>query len=161
MNIFEKFNEMFDTNGLAKDVNEVKSNGTKVEKKDVPYGEYEVRITKLELVEHQFDDDYKGMPELTVWFKIINNAEYEGQMLFRNMKLISLKNPKANGFLINKVNEFLESIESGFQVCFEDWVQYGDLIASIFESIDGKGEYQLNFFDNKGYKDYAIIQRFV
>lgn len=156
--IFAKFNSMFDVEGLQKDVKEASAG--KVERKEVPYGDYEVKITKLELGECTFDGDYKGMPELNVWFKIINNEEYAGQLLFMTKRLVSVRNPKATGFLIHKVNEFLDSLESGIPVQFENFEQYGALINSIFAAIDGRAEYQLAYFENKGFKDYNIVQRF-
>lgn len=158
-NIFEKFNSMFDVAALERDVKNTNT-GT-VEKKDVPFGDYEVRVTKLALEECPFDGDYKGMPQLNTWFKIINNDEYAGQILFCNKRLVSVKNPTANSFLIHKVNEFLESLESGVPVVFENFVQYKDLIDTIFNAIDGRAEYQLAYYENKGYKDYTITQRFV
>lgn len=157
-NIFAKFNEMFDVEGLKHDIES--ANAGTVERKEVPYGDYEVKVTKLELGECTFDGDYKGMPEAHVWFKIISDGEYAGQMLFMNKRLISLKNPSANGFIIHKFNDFLDSLESGIPVVFENWVQYGELIKTIFNEIDGRAEYQLSFFDNKGFKDYTIVQRF-
>lgn len=158
--IFAKFNSMFDVDALARDVKE--QNSGSVEKKDVPYGDYEVRVTKLVLEECDFDCDYKGMPQLNVWFKIINHEEYAGQLLFCTKRLISLNNPKkGTPFLVHKANELLESLESGIPVAFENFVQYKELVNEIFREIDGRGEYQLAYFENKGYKDYAITQRFV
>ena len=157
-NVFEKFNTMFNVAELAKDVAE--ANSGNVEKKEVPFGDYEVRVTKLVLEECPFDGDYKGMPQLSVWFKIINHDEYGGQILFYTKRLLSVKKPSANGFMLHKVNEFLETLESGVPVVFENFEQYGDLINEIFREIDGRAEYQLAYFDNKGYKDYAITQRF-
>lgn len=157
--MFEKFNEMFDVAGLKKDIADAASSNP-VERKEVPFGDYEVKIAKLELGKHEFDDDYKDMPEAHVWFKIIGDGEYSGQMLFMNKRLVSLKNPSATGFIMRKFNEFLESLESGFIVEFENFVQYKNLIDSIFDAIDGRGEYQLSYFENKGYKDYRIVKRF-
>lgn len=157
-NIFAKFNAMFDTEELKKDI--ANANAGTVERKEVPYGDYEVRITKLELGECTFDGDYKGMPEAHVWFKVISEGEYAGQMLFMNKRLISVKNPSANGFIMRKFNDFLESLESSVNVTFENWEQYGDMIKTIFNEIDGRAEYQLSYFENKGYKDYAIVKRF-
>lgn len=157
-NIFEKFNDMFDVAALERDVKEANSGA--VEKKDVPFGDYEVKVTKLALEECTFDGDYKGMPQLNVWFKIINHDEYSGQLLFCTKRLISVKKPSANSFMIHKVNEFLESLESGVPVVFENFVQYKDLIDEIFNAIDGRAEYQLAYYENKGFKDYTITQRF-
>ncbi len=157
--VFARFDEMFDAAELAKDIAAV-SVDNKVEKKDVPFGDYEVKITKLELGECTFDGDYKGMPEAHVWFKILGEGEYAGQMLFMNKKLVSLKSTKGTAFMIRKFNEFLDSLETGIPVAFENFGQYGALIADVFAEIDGKAEYQLSYFDNKGFKDYQIVQRF-
>lgn len=156
-NIFEKFNTECNVEDLAKSVAEI---GSPIEKKIVPFGDYEVRVTKLVLEECTFDGEYKGQPQLNVWFKIINNDEYAGQLLFCTKRLKSVKNPSANSFMIHKVNEFLESLESGVPVVFENFVQYNDLINEIFREIDGRAEYQLAYYENKGYKDYAIVKRF-
>lgn len=155
-NMFARFQEMF--GDVAKDVAEAASSN--VERKEVPYGDYEVKITKLELGECTFDGEYKGMPEAHIWFRIIGTGEYAGQMLFMNKRLVSLKNPSANGFIIHRFNEFLDSLESGIPVVMENWEQYANLIKSIFNEIDGRGEYQLSYFDNKGFKDYQIVKRF-
>ena len=157
-NIFERFNKEFGADSLAKGVAETNSGA--VEKKDVPFGDYEVRVTKLVLEECTFAGDYNGMPQLNIWFKIINNEEYAGQLLFCTKRLLSVKKPSANSFMIHKINEFLESLESGVPVVFENFVQYNDLINEIFKAIDGRAEYQLSYYDNKGYKDYSIIKRF-
>jgi hypothetical protein len=157
-NVFAKFNEMFNVAALERDVKE--ANIGNVEKKEVPFGDYEVRVTKLVLEECPFEGEYKGMPQLNVWFKIINNDEYAGQLLFCNKRLVSVKNPSANGFMIHKVSEFLESLESGVPVVFENFVQYKDLIDEIFNAIDGRAEYQLSYCEVKGYKDHIIVQRF-
>lgn len=163
-NIFSKFNEMFNTSEIAAAVNEAASNSGDFEKKDVPFDNYEVKITKLEIGEHTFDDDFKGMPEAHVWFKIINHPEYSGQTLFMNKRLVSLTNPGANGFIIHNFNAFLETLESGITPVFENFEQYADLVKQIFNAIDGRAEYQLNYFENsvKGrtFKDYVIVKRF-
>lgn len=156
-NIFAKFNDMF--GDIAKDVAEVAS-GT-VERKEVPFGDYEVKVAKLELGANTYEQgDYYGMPEAKVWFKIIGEGEYAGQMLFMNKRLTSAKGSKATAFMLHNFNQFLESLESGVPVVFENWEQYGELLATIFNEIDGRAEYQLAFFDNKGYKDYQIVKRF-
>lgn len=155
--IFAKFNEMF---GDVSDAVADASSGT-VERKEVPFGDYEVRVTKLVLEECDFDCDYKGLPQLSVWFKIINHDEYAGQLLFCTKRLASLKGKKSTAFMILKANELLESLESGVPVSFENPEQYKALVEEIFREIDGRAEYQLAYYENKGYKDYVITQRFV
>ena len=130
--LFAKFNEMF--GDVANDVAEA-SSGT-VERKEVPYGDYEVKITKLEIVANDYQQgDYYGLPELSVWFRIIGNGEYAGQMLFRNMRLASVKKPSSTGFMIHTVCEFLNSLESGVPVVYENPNQFVELVNEIFKAI--------------------------
>jgi hypothetical protein len=154
--MFARFNEMF--GDIAKEVEEASSGS--VERKEVPFGDYEVKITKLEIAANSFEGEYNGMPELNVWFRIIGDGEYSGQMLFMTKRLVSLKKPSATPFMISKVSDFLNSLESGVPVVFENLEQYANMVATIFNEIDGRAEYQLAYFENKGYKDYQIVKRF-
>lgn len=155
--VFAKFNEEF--GDVANAVAEAASGN--VERKEVPYGDYEVKITKLEIVANDYEaGDYYGFPELSVWFKIIGDGEYAGQRLFRNMRLASIKKPSSTGFMIHKVCEFLESLESGIPVVYENPTQFVALVDEIFNAIDGRAEYQLAYYENKGFKDYTIVKRF-
>lgn len=162
MGLFEDFASKFDMNAIAEDCKNA-SEQKEFVKKDVPYGNYEVKVSKLELQKHPFDDNYKDMPELVCWFKIIGdefNGEYKNQTLFVTKRLLSLNNPKS-GFLIHKANELLDSLESGIPVVFEDFNQYEENVKAIFNAIDGVAEYQLAYTeDAKGYKSYEIVQKF-
>lgn len=144
-NIFAKFNQMMDVDGLKQDVESAASNtGDFVE---VPKGDYEVKISKLELGESK-----KGMPMAKVWFTIIA-GEFKNQKIFMNQMLTT-------GFGIHKMNEFLDTLETGVPVVFENFEQYGDLLNQIFAEVDGKAEYQLAYGENKGFGTYNIVQRF-
>ena len=150
-NIFEKFNSMIDVAGLKQDVETAKnSTGDFVE---VPKGDYEVKVTKIELGETGQNSKTPGAPMAKVWFDIVA-GEFKGQKIFMNQMLTT-------GFGIHKMNEFLESLQTGITVQFENFVQYADLFEQIFAEVDGKAEYQLNYGENnKGYSTYTIVQRF-
>ena len=150
-NIFDKFNSMFDVNGLKSDIEQAASStGDFVE---VPHGDYEVKITKIELGETGEKSKTPGMPMAKAWFEILA-GEYKGQKIFMNQMLTS-------GFGIHKMNEFLTSLETGITVQFENFAQYADLFAQIFNEVDGKAEYQLAYGENnKGYATYTIVQKF-
>ena len=145
-NIFEKFNNMFDVAGLKTDVDSAASNtGDFVE---VPKGNYEVKVVKIELGQSK-----KEMPMAKVWFQIVA-GEFQGQKIFMNQLLTS-------GFGIHNMNKFLESLETGVTVQFENFIQYADLFAQIFAEVDGKAEYELAYGENaKGFSTYDIIQRY-
>ena len=150
-NIFEKFNAAFDLEGLKSDIEQAASStGEFVE---VPHGDYEVKVVKIELGETGEKSKNPGMPMAKVWFEILA-GEYKGQKIFMNQMLTS-------GFGIHKMNEFLDSLETGIRVQFENFTQYADLFKQIFDAVDGKSEYQLAYGENnKGYSTYTIVQKF-
>lgn len=150
-NIFEKFNTMFDMAGLKQDVANAGANtGDFV---DVPKGNYEVKVVKIELGETGEKSKNPGMPMAKVWFEVVA-GEFQGQKIFMNQMLTS-------GFGIHNMNKLLESLETGITVQFENFTQYADLFAQIFNEVDGKAEYELAYGENaKGYSTYNIIQRY-
>lgn len=152
-NIFEKFNSMVDVEGLKKDAEAAASNTGEFE--EVPHGDYEVKITKLELGATGERSKTPGAPMVKVWFDILA-GEHKNQKIFMNQMLTS-------GFGIHKMNEFLNSLETGIPVVFENFEQYDALLKQIFTEVDGKAEYQLAYTANKKnekFSEYTIVQRF-
>lgn len=150
-NIFEKFNAMFDVEGLKEDISKAEENSG--EFVEVPKGDYEVKIVKLELGETSEKSKNPGAPMAKVWFEIVA-GDFKGQKIFQNQTLTT-------GFGIHKMNEFLTSLETGIPVQFENFTQYADLFKQIFNAVDGKAEYQLAYGENnKGYSTYTIVQKF-
>lgn len=149
--MFAKFNEMFDLAGLQKDIDSAASNtGDFV---DVPFGDYEVKVVKIELGQTGEKSKNPGMPIAKVWFEVLA-GEYKNQKIFMNQMLTS-------GFGIHKMNQLLESLETGIHVVFENFDQYNDLFGMIFNEVDGKAEYQLHYAqNNKGFSTYEIVQKF-
>ena len=144
--VWAKFDQMVDTEGLKKDVREVAEN--KIDYKEVPEGRYEVKIHKMELKQSK-----TGRPMVTFWFKILE-GEYENQYIFWN-QVVDM------GFGLHKVNEFLRSLDSGLEVQFENFQQYGNLLMDIHEAIDKKLEYGLKYSKNsKGYDEFEITDVF-
>lgn len=141
-NIWEKFDKAIDVEGLQKDVQEAAENGANF--REVPHGEYEVKIEKLELVESKAGD-----PMVTVWFKVLA-GDYKGSMIFMNQVI-------TKGFQIHIMNEFLRSLDSGYDVEFRSYSQYGQLLMDIHEAIDGELEYGLKYGEGKkGFNTYEI-----
>lgn len=153
-NIFEKFNNLFGAEGLAGLKHDVESAASSTgDFVEVPEGEYEVKVVKLELGETSEKSKNPGMPMAKVWFEVIA-GEFKNQKIFMNQMLTS-------GFGVHKMNEFLTSLETNANVVFENFQQYGDLFAQIFAEVDGKAEYQLSYGKNaKGYSTYTIVQKF-
>jgi hypothetical protein len=147
-NIFEKFNEMMDIDGLKADVAKAaESTGDFVE---VPHGDYEVKVTKIDLAASK-----AGAPMVKVWFDVLT-GDFKGQKIFMNQMVTT-------GFGIYKMNEFLNSLETGIEVQFENFEQYAGLLTQIFNAVDGTAEFQLAYTanpKNAKFSEYKIVQRF-
>ena len=76
MDMFEKWNSNADLAGLKKDIESAKDNNKEFE--EVPHGEYEVKLDKLELKATK-----KGDPMVSAWFTILN-GKYKNSKLFMN-----------------------------------------------------------------------------
>lgn len=149
-NLFEKFNKQFDIEGLKKDVQDVSNNSGGGDYKNVPYGEYEVAVEKMELKESS-----KGNPMLSIWFKVLSAGEFEGSILFYNKVL-------TKGFFIHQACELMRSFETGVEIEFDDFEQFNDVIENVFESVQDAGlEFALKYSQNKkGFDKYEITDVF-
>lgn len=150
---FSKFDKMVDIDGLKKDIADAEANGGGADFKDVPHGDYEVSIDKLELTETK----KTGKPMVSCWMKIIGDNEFKGQRIFMNQVI-------TQGFQIHIMNSFLRSLlpdDSGIDVEFTGYADYNDLLLDITEYIDGKFEYGLEYGENnKGFDTFQITDIF-
>lgn len=146
MNIWDKFDSAIDTKGLAEDVKDAQENGATY--KDVPHGDYEVKIDKLELTASKAGD-----PMVSVWFKILT-GDLKGSRIFMNQVI-------TQGFQIHIVNEFLRSLDTDIDIEFVTYKQYGNLLMDVIEAIDGNLEYGLSYKEGKkGFSTYEITDVF-
>lgn len=143
---FSKFDKSVDLDGLREDIKEAQENGGG-DYKEVPHGEYEVSIEKMELVESK-----KGDPMVSIWFNVVS-GDYRNSKIFYNQVI-------TKGFQIHLVNELLRSLESDLVVEFETYKQYSELLLDIHENVDGKFEYALNYDEKKGYNTFSILEVF-
>lgn len=143
---FSKFDKQVDLEGLKNDILDAEENGGDF--KEVPKGKYEVVITKLELVESK-----NGNPMMSVWFKI-TAGEFKNSLIFMNQVV-------TQGFQIHIADEFLRSLETEAEVKFESYSQYAELLADIFEEIEDKVGFVLDYGENKkGYNTFKIEESF-
>ena len=143
--LWDKFNKAIDTESLADDTKEAAENGGTFQ--EVPHGEYEVEINKMELTESKVKD-----PMVTIWFKVIQ-GDFKGSLIFMNQVV-------TRGFQIHIVNEILRQMTAAltdFNVEFKDYKQYGNLIMDIFEAVGGNYEFKLDYAEGKkGFSTYSI-----
>lgn len=146
-NIWDKFDNAIDTKGLAEDVKDAQENGASY--RDVPHGDYEVAIDKMELIASKTNGD----PMVTVWFKVLT-GEFKGSRIFMNQVV-------TQGFQIHIVNEFLRSLDTGIDIEFVTYKQYGNLLMDVMEAVDGNLEFGLSYKEGKkGFSTYEITEVF-
>ena len=146
MDMFEKWNSNVDLAGLQKDVKDAQDNNKEFEK--VPYGEYEVKLDKLELKASK-----KGYPMVSAWFTILE-GKYTKSKLFLNQVI-------TQGFQIHIVNELLKSMKTDLVIEFVDYKQYAELLLDVAEECDTNNlEFALKYEDNKGYDKFTITEVF-
>jgi len=142
-NIWDKFDNAIDTEGLAADVQQAAENGNSF--KEVPHGQYEVKIDKMELTASKAGD-----PMVSIWFKVLD-GEYKGSRIFYNQVI-------TQGFQIHLANELLRSMETNLLIEFKTYKQYGNLLMDALEAIDGNLEFSLKYGEGKkGFSTYDIV----
>lgn len=144
-NIWDQFDNAIDTKALA---DEVKNSADSPSYREVPEGTYEVAVEKLELVSSK-----NCKPMGTIWFKVLT-GEYKGSRIFYNQVL-------EQAFQVHMFNEFVRSLDSGVNVEFTSYRQYGEMLMNVAEAIDKKLEYGLVYGkNNKGYPTFEIEEVF-
>ena len=146
MDMFEKWNSNVDLAGLQQDIKDAQDN--KREYDEVPHGQYEVKLDKLELKATK-----KGDPMVSAWFTILE-GKYKKQKLFMNQVV-------TQGFQIHIVNNFLKSMSTDLNIDFVDYKQYADLLLDVAEFCDENNlEFAIKYEDNKGYDKFTITEVF-
>lgn len=142
---FKKFNQQFPADKMKQELKEAKENSGS----GLPDGEYTCKLDKMELGESS-----KHQLMIKAQFRIVK-GDHKKQCIFKNCVLTGTKN---DGFMLYKANEFLDSLDSGEDVMFEDWEQYNDLILDIAEAVQEDNlQYVVQLTKNGQYQDFEII----
>lgn len=149
--MFSRWDQEIDTEGLQKDVAEAAASGGNGNYKEVPHGNYEVAVQQMELKASK-----KGDPMVSIWFKIVSDGEYKGSMIFYNQVI-------TQGFQIHNCNEMLRMIVSEMGadmpvVEFKTYKQYSELLMDIYEVVADNFEYALKYTANKKNKDFSDFE---
>lgn len=142
---FKKFNQQFPADKMKQELKEAKENSGS----QLPDGEYTCKLEKMELGESS-----KGALMIKAMFRIVK-GDHKKQCIFKNCVLTGTKN---DGFMMVKANEFLDSLDSGVDVTFEDWEQYNDLILDVAEAVQGDGlQYVIELTTDGKYQNMEIV----
>lgn len=149
MDMFAKWDEAIDTEGLQKDIAEAAENSGSGDYKEVPHGNYEVAVQQMELKASK-----KGDPMVSIWFKIVS-GEYKNSLIFYNQVV-------TQGFQIHMVNEMLrnmcEEMTDAPVIEFKSYKQYGELLMDIHEAVADDFEYVLKYAANPKNKDFSTYE---
>lgn len=140
---YSKFDKQVDLEGLKADIKEAEENGGNGNYVDVPHGTYEVSVSKMELGESK-----KGDAMVTIWFKILS-GQFKNSLIFYNQVI-------TQGFQISMVKKFLKSMDSGVDIEFESYKQFGQLLMDVHEAIDKTLEFGLEYGEKKGFNTFKI-----
>lgn len=145
-NIWDKFDKAYNTEELAKEVQEQKESGGTFT--PVPFGSYEVEVNKMELTESKAHD-----PMVSIWFKVLN-GDHKGSLIFYNQVI-------TQAFQIHLNNELLRAMDTDFDIEFVTYKQYAQLLMDIHEAIDKKLEFGLDYTEGKkGFAKFEITEVF-
>lgn len=144
-NIWEEFDSKINVEDYQKEIQEAAENGP--ERKEVPLGQYEVKIHKLKLTLSKTQK-----PMMTCWFKVLT-GKFRNSIIFYNQVV-------DEPYKIHIANDFLRSLDSGVDVTFDGYANYANLIMDVAEATENL-EYALDYDENnKGYKTYEITEVF-
>ncbi|MCC5910143.1 MAG: hypothetical protein JJT76_06865 [Clostridiaceae bacterium] len=91
-------------------------------KRTIDNGTYKVKVDNLLLTGSD-----NGKPIVFISFKILN-GQNKNSLIFTNQVI-------TKGFQIHIANEFLRSLDSGFDITFDTYSQYGQLLMDVHEAI--------------------------
>lgn len=143
---FKKFNKEFPADQVKKQMKDAEENSGG---SDLPDGEYKIKLDKMELAQSQ-----KQQLMIKAQFRI-QAGDHKNQCVFVNRVLTGTKN---DGFMMIKAKEFLESLDSGIDVEFNDWEQFNDLILDIADAVKEDDLSYIAVLDTEGkYQNFDII----
>lgn len=142
---FKKFNQEFPAEQVKKQMKDAETNSGP----DLPDGEYKIKLDKMELTQSQ-----KQQLMIKAQFRI-KAGNHQNKCIFVNKVMTGTKN---DGFMMLKAKEFLESLDSGIDVEFNDWEQFNDLILDIADAIkDDDLTYICTLTTDGKYQNFEII----
>jgi hypothetical protein len=149
---FSQFDKAVNKEELEKQIKEAKENGGG---EDTPAGKYYGVFEKFELRTTK-----DNRPMFSCQFRIRGSYDKDGEpskkyakkCVFMNRVIMGTKN---DGNMINSLIGWLEKLECEFDVHFESYSQFNDLICDIAEDIDDV-EFDIEYDDDK-FNSISII----
>lgn len=144
---FSKFDQAINSAELNKQIEEAKNNAPQSDRQ-VPAGEYTVKIEKMEVRTTK-----DGRPMFSVQCRI-KDGEFKKWCVFMNRTLYGTKND-AN--MIQSVIGWLEKLEPETPVVFKNYSQFSELVLDIFEEVADLIELDINY-DPDAFNSISITE---
>lgn len=146
---FSKFDAQVNNEEMSKQIAEAKNNPQQSDK-EVPAGNYTVKIEKMELAATK-----DGRPMFKVQCRILE-GDFKKWCLFMNRVIYGTKND-AN--MIASVIGWLEKLEPSVDVEFKNYSQFSDLVLDIFEEVADAVELDVAY-DPDAFNSISITEVF-
>ncbi len=146
---FSRFDATINEAELAKQLEDAKNNPKQTDK-EVPAGNYTVKVEKMEIGATK-----DGRPMFKVQCRILD-GEFKKWCLFMNRVIYGTKND-AN--MINSVIGWLQKLEPSQTVEFKNYSQFADLVLDIFEEVADSVEIDV-YYDPDAFNSISIEEVF-
>jgi hypothetical protein len=146
---FSRFDATINEAELSKQLEEAKNNAPQTDKQ-VPAGNYTVKIEKMEVGATK-----DGRPMFNVQCRILE-GEFKKWCIFLNRVLYGTKN---DGNMINGVIRLLQKLEPSVAVEFKNYSQFADLVLDIFEEVADAVELDVSY-DPDAFNSISIEEVF-
>lgn len=136
-------------NEIMNQLDKLESGESVNEYEEVPVGQYEVVVEKMELTESKNHN-----PMTVVWLRIVAGP-FKNSMLFNHMVM-------KEKFGIHRAKEFIRKLDPSSPVKFESFTQWDIYLKGVAEEICCQASYVLDYGENKAkngkvYKTFSII----
>ena len=141
------FDKQYDSAKVKEAINDYEKNGGDGDFEPVPHDTYEVKVNSCELKKSK-----KGDPMVSIVFKIINGT-FKNRLIFMNQVV-------KEAFQFHIVNALLKSLDTGLDIHFDTYQQYGNMLYDVAEQTESQNlEYQLNYEEAKNDFDKFTIEQ--
>ena len=159
---FSKFDKTINAQEMAKQLEEAKNNAPQGEGLETPAGCYVAKIEKMEIGLTKTDK----RPMFKVMLRVIEASEDSSSEVVEYLSHFKKKKPclfmnrviygtKNDANMINSVIGWLEKLDSGIEVKFENYTQFADLVLDIFEEVADEIELDV-YYDPDAFNSISI-----
>lgn len=151
MSIFEKYSNQINADDLKASQKEIQDNAAGGQREDVPVGNYEVKVDKLECKMSKSNNLM-----VSIWFRILK-GKFEKSVIFYNgvFKEDWMRHRVAK-ILSDLLDDGDRTAEINLILKSNNMQMINDFCMDIHEAIDGRLEYLLDYGQSKGYNTYTI-----